>query len=230
MSERTLCSSRSPRRAGRPRPPGMSRLWPIALIVGLATGPLTAAARDLSGTWVLDEARSDDPGEIVEKADYGGKIGSIFRRTRPSAVIFGIPLPVPKPSERDKPRSQDNSSLVKSGHVLSVIDTLKIHEDKDAIELLYDNLEAATYELGVALDTGYSTVTASESGDRLVVLHALSGGGEITETYALDRTGNELHWSVRVKNDGIRTIRVDRIYTRSTADTGATRLNLMAGN
>lgn len=231
MSERTYTSSPQAGPGRRRRLERCNTLFAIGLAALLGIGPATVAvAHDLSGTWVLDEGRSDDPGDVVQKADNGGKVGRILRSTSRSVVIFGIPIPTPRPNERDKPRSHDDSSLVKSGHVLSVVDTLTIHEDARAIELLYDNLEATTYEFGVALDTGYSTVTANWSGDRLVVEHALAGGGEITETYELTRSGTELHWSVHVKNEGIRTIRVSRVYERAAAGAEAARFNLIAGN
>jgi hypothetical protein len=110
--------------------------------------------------------------------------------------------------------------------VLSLIDRLTIDQDTQATELIYDTLKAATYEHGVALDTGYSTITASWKGYRLVVEHALIGGGEIMETYEVDEIAGELRWDVRVKNDGIRTIRVSRVYRRAV--TPASQLNFAA--
>ena len=192
-------------------------------LLTVAVGAFAAAAAaqpDLSGTWVLDEDRSDDPGTTVEKADSGGVIGRMRRSTSGSAVIFGIPVPVPErdTSDRDRARSHNSPSLVRSGHVLSVIDRLSINQDDEAAELVYDTLKAATYEYGVPLDTGYSTIVASWSGDRLVVVHELLGGTEITETYELANRGTELHWDVRVKSEGIRTIRVARVYERAGAN------------
>lgn len=204
----------------------------IAVVVAglLLLGATELPAQDtasLTGSWLLDEERSDDPGEIVEKADHGGTVGRILRSTSGSVVILGIPVPeLPRDTERSKPRSHDSASLVKSGHVLSAIDRLTITQDREATELLYDTLKAATYEHGVPLNTGYSTVVASWNGDKLVVEHSLIGGAEITETYELDSRADELHWNVRVKNKDIRTIRVSRVYRRAEAP--ASSLNFSA--
>lgn len=190
-----------------------------------ASTPSSALEPNLSGMWVLDEELSDDPGATVEKADHGGTVGRVVRSTSGTISVFGIPVPLPSRDEGAEPRSHDSESLVKSGHVLSVVDRLTIAQDSRATELVYDNLKTATYEHEVALDTGYSTVVAHWSGDRLVVEHALLGGAEIVETYELDAGGEQLSWNVRVKNKGIRTIRISRVYSRGGA---AQQLNFAA--
>ena len=191
----------------------------LSLLVATATSGMARAqaADGFSGVWQLDEAHSDDPAEIVEKADHGGIVGRVLRSTSGSIVINGVPVPeLPSSNERNKPRSHDSASLVKSGHVLSTIDKLTISRDNEAVELIYDTMRAATYEFGVAHETGYSTIVAEQSGDRLIVEHTLIGGAEITETYEVD--GDRLVWKVRVKGDDIKTIRVSRVYQRAGSE------------
>ena len=210
--------------------PTYSRLVRAAAFVTVLASAVLAADRSfaqertgLSGTWILDEARSDDPGAAVEKADHGGTIGRVIRSTSGTVVIGGIPIPeLPRSEERSKPRSHDSPSLVKSGHVLSVVDRLTIDQDAQLTEMVYDTLKAAAYENGIELETGYSTIIATWNGERMVVEHVLASSAAITETYELD--GDRLHWDVRVKSKGIRTIRISRVYERA----GAAGLNLVA--
>jgi hypothetical protein len=129
-------------------------------------------------------------------------------------VVFGIPIPVERSGEPNRDdRSIDSAALVRSGYLLSVIDELTIRLDRAFVDFAYDTLRTMTYERGVENNTGYSTIVAEWSADRIVLEHELFGGGEISETYELD--GSRLRWDVRVKKKGLKTIRLERVYDRA---------------
>ena len=85
---------------------------------------------------------------------------------------------------------------------------------------MYDTLRTLTFENGAEIRTGYSTIVGTwTTPDRVVLAHALIGGGEISETFELD--GTRLKWDVRVKKDGFKTIRISRVFERAAATPAA---------
>ena len=185
----------------------------------LMTG--TAEAQ-LSGKWVLDEDRSDDPATEVQKSEQRGRFGRLGAGASGNVTVFGVQIPVERTQEQERiERSIDSAAIVRSGYLLSAIDEIEIVQDRRFADFKYDTLRTRTYENGAEIKTGYSTIVAEWSENDFVIEHALIGGGEISETYELD--GARLQWDVRVQKDGLRTIRISRVYERADTSSGLER-------
>lgn len=183
------------------------------LYAALAAG--TAEAQ-MSGTWKLDEDRSDDPAEVLQKLEQRGSFGRSLRGAGGTVTIFGVQVPVQNRGQNDDAvvRPLDSAALARSGYLLSFIEKLEIVLDPKFADFKYDTLRTLTYENGEEIKTGYSTIVASwTNGNRVVVEHELIGGGEITETFTLD--GRRLKWDLRVEKDGLKTIRISRVFDRA---------------
>src|SRR5690606_14653970 len=146
-----------------------------------------------------------------------GSLGRSVRGASGTVSIFGVQVPVQRgQKEESVDRPLDSAALARSGYLLSLINELEIVLDSKFADFRYDTLRTLTFENGAEIKTGYSTIVARWTADRVVVEHALIGGGEITETYALD--GRRLEWDVRVEKDGMKTIRISRVFERAGAE------------
>jgi hypothetical protein len=136
-----------------------------------------------------------------------------------SVVISGIPIPVGQP-RADEPRERpriDNITHIMPDHLLQEAAKLSITQDSRFVDFTYDDWPTITYENGDEHKTRDSIVVPTWTADRIVIKHVVTGGGEITETFALD--GARLRWEVRVEKKGFKTLKLNRVYDRADAST-----------
>jgi hypothetical protein len=191
----------------------MSLRYPLAvpLLAALALGAAHAASHpDLTGTWVLDASRSDDP-EATQQQHESSAGSGVARRVMEGISVFGVPvgqLPLPTKGE---PEPLEPDDLPGAEHVLSTVTRLRILQEESATEIDYGRWTAAYSHEGHAL-TGDRTVSASWHGNDFEVVHHFDDGTKVTETYYVGATGQELHWVVRLKRKRSDEIAIERVY------------------
>lgn len=200
-------------------------LW--LLVLGAAANPAlgprdarAAEARpDLTGSWVLDAARSDDPGAVLreEPRDASGSRGGALSRVARGVVIFGIPVgSLPLPGGGSSRSTEAAEAIVDVDYALRQVSELRILQQGDATQLEYGR-RLVSFEHGAVTETAHGTVRADWDGDEFKVDHELDDGTKVVETYRFDAATDRLHWDLSLKRKRSKAVDISRIYERRDA-------------
>jgi len=215
-----------------------ARLWWTWILVALigATTCGTAAAKsqtpkpppDLSGTWQLDPARSDDPREAMRPHMVTGGPGGFGGGGRPPmdgdgggpTVVQGDPIGGPPPEGGAEPGAEPHERLP-----LPILEEqLEIRQAGDRIELrsqgrlgrvlIVDPAETVS----TRSDDGADQAAATWKGKKLVTERAANGHHVVRETFELKDKGQSLNIKTRITipNSPMGTIEFKRVYARKT--------------
>lgn len=207
MRESTMCHLES----FTERPLGTLRamLVLLALTGALLSPALHAQDHPLAGTWIINEALSDDPDEAVEAAikAAGGKVERQW---------FG---------KKEKGRYRGGPAEHELYDRLSYDEELRIALDDPEVWMGYDDGFARIFHT----DGRSQSVGASQhyenggqdfslgdwEGDVLVVEGRPRDGGFTIETYTLEEGGNRLRVELKIRPQSFgATIRMVRVYDR----------------
>lgn len=190
-------------------------------LVCLAMMPNVAGAAgepDLSGNWTIDESRSDEPHEMLDKAmrQRSGGLG----RVRAGVSIFGIPV------EDMVDMASDGSGSSRSEpeppredlhrHVTDAIDALDIEQDGSLLLVDYDGLHTYRYRFGATMSDGEATIRPYWRGGTFVVERETPGRAKVIEEFRLDR-GDRLTWTVSTELESGKNVRIERVYDRAAS-------------
>ena len=196
---------------------------PVALqrVAGLWVGLCLAAtlARadggvDLTGTWVLDDALSDDPAAVLRErsSPSGSGLGRAVVR---DISVFGIPVgSLPLPTGNDDEPKDAEEVAGPAAYAVSAVERLEIAQDAAASTFDYGNATSVSYRHGVRQESDAGTALAEWRGGALEIEHRLRNGTRITETYELDDV-QQLHWTVRFKERKGDGVVIERVYYRA---------------
>lgn len=195
----------------------------LLLAATLMTAALPGGARGdeaptITGNWILDESRSDDPAKAVREASTqsGHKPDGALRRFARSVRIFGIPVGgLPLPSGQSKQDSEVPDELSHAPYILQKVDTIRVLQEDAATQLEYGTGDLVIYRHGERIDAEDATVEAGWRQGSFVVEHELEDGTKITETYRVDTSYDELHWTVTVRAKKAEPIEITRVYERA---------------
>jgi hypothetical protein len=201
------------------RPIERSRRWTFVLLaLGLIASP-RAQDSPLTGSWVLNDALSDDIASVMQEASSADrkKLDGGLKRFARSVVVFGIPVgELPLPSNASK-SSDEEQQWGDSGYVFDEVTEIRILQQDDATQLEYGNERLLIYRHGVAMELDHETVEANWHRNELVIEHALDDDGTIVETFRIDPASHRLAWTVELERKKAKAIEIVRVYERKTA-------------
>ena len=195
-----------------------SRAFSVAICVCLAAASGIAAAAgepELSGNWVIDESRSDQPHEVLDDAMRRGSGG--LGRVRTGVSIFGIPVgdvvDLAKDGDAQTQREEEPREDVHR-HVSDAIDALVIVQDVDTMRIDYDGIHTFLYRNGATMSDGDATIRADWRGGFYVVEREPTGRAKVVEEFRLER-GDRLYWSVSTELESGKNVEIRRVYDRA---------------
>jgi len=199
----------------------MTRQYLVTTIAGLALAAgSTAMAQgadepDLSGNWVIDASRSDEPHEILDDAIRKGSGG--LGRVSAGVSIFGIPVDDVVDIAKDGEESRQSGAEPRDDvhrHVSDAIDALIIVQDVDTMRIDYDGIHTFLYRNGATLSDGDATIRADWRRGSYIVERETPGRAKVVEEFRLER-GDRLYWSVSTALESGKDIRIRRVYDRA---------------
>jgi len=170
---------------------------------------------DLSGNWIIDASRSDEPHEILDDATRKSSRG--LGRVRAGVSIFGIPVEdmvdVAKDGDESR-RSEEEAREDVHRHVSDAIDALVIVQDTDTMRVNYDGIHTFLYRNGATMSDGDATIRADWRRGAYIVERETPGRAKVVEEFRLER-GDRLYWSVSTELESGKDIRIRRVYDRA---------------
>jgi hypothetical protein len=196
--------------------PGIAKYW-LPAIACVAISAVQAADVDISGKWVIDEAHSDEPHEVVDSAM--GKNSGGPSRIRAGVSIFGIPVDevvgLAKDGDSSPKREEEHREDVHR-HVTDAIDALDIERMDGALKVDYDGIDLYLYRDDATLTDGDATLRAGWRRDAYVVERKYPDRPTVTEEFRIDRRNpDRLTWLVTTKLESGKNVRVERVYDRA---------------
>jgi hypothetical protein len=186
-----------------------------ACLAAVATIARAAGEPDLSGNWVIDASRSDEPHQILDDAIRKSSGGP--GRVRAGVSIFGIPVDdmvdIAKDGDESR-RSEEKPRENVHRHVSDAIDALVIVQDVDAMRIDYDGIHTFLYRNGATLSDGDATIRADWRRGSYIVERETPGRAKVVEEFRLER-GDRLYWSVSTALESGKDIRIRRVYDRA---------------
>jgi hypothetical protein len=187
------------------------------LTLGLVAG-LQAQESPLTGTWVRNDALSDDVKTVLEQSSSSErkKLDGGLKRFARSIVVFGIPVgQMPMPSGSST--SDDKEAYWESAdYLLNDVPEIRILQGDDATQFEYGNDTLFIYEHGATTETDDATIEAAWKRDRFVIEQTLDDGGTILETFQIEPDSQQLVWTVSLKRSKAKTIDIVRTYERKS--------------
>jgi hypothetical protein len=189
----------------------------VQAVAVIAIGAAHAASRpDLTGTWELDASRSDDPLLAQKPQEASGGGSGAARRVINGISVFGVPVgALPFPS-KDAPEPLEPDDLPGAEQLLSTVTRIRILQEESATEFDYGGAWTAAYTHDGHAVTGDPAVSAGWHGNDFEVVHRFDDGTKVTETYHVGATGQDLHWTVRLKQKGADEIAIERVFERKS--------------
>jgi hypothetical protein len=187
----------------------------LVLAALIAHAAPTKDAKDLAGTWTLEEGSSDDPVRLLrgERGRGGGRIAG-------NASIFGIPVGGPgglggsrSEDSRDKPKPEDLGGVE---HVFEATYRLNIKREGNVTEIRYGAEPTIKYYDGTKLEHGGAVARPEWQGGVFTVKHELADGSLAEERYWVDARSGELHWTAELTSRKS-SVDVERVFYRSPA-------------
>ncbi|HSG65604.1 MAG TPA: hypothetical protein VLD39_11415 [Gammaproteobacteria bacterium] len=186
-------------------------------LAAVSASRIAAAAGepDLSGNWIIDEAHSDEPHEVLDSAMRRSSGG--LGRVRAGVSIFGIPVDDVVDLAKDgdsSNQSEEQSREDLHRHVSDAIDALVIVQDADSMRVDYDGIHAFLYRNGATMSDGDATIHADWRRGAYFVEREAPGRAKVVEEFRLER-GDQLYWSVSTELESGKNVRIRRVYDRA---------------
>lgn len=186
-----------------------------ACLAGVAMPAVAAGESDLSGNWVIDASRSDEPHEVLDDAIRKSSGGP--GRVRAGVSIFGIPVDDVVDLAKDGSASSPSEEAPREDvhrHVSDAIDALVIVQDVDTMRIDYDGIHTFLYRNGATMSDGDATIRPGWRRGAYVVERETPGRAKVVEEFRLER-GDRLYWSVSTELESGKNIRIRRVYDRA---------------
>ena len=170
---------------------------------------------DLSGEWILNEALSDSPREVLGTDATQNAAAGAARQVGGSFGVFGVSV---SDIINMLPRRGTDEPPEYHSHVTDARNALVIEQDETWVEVTYDQAGIAYYPNGGTTYDQLDEIFSDWDGATYVVTRTPDDGPVLTESFELGPDGKQLIWSVTFETDNGKEIVITRIYDAANTE------------